>query len=254
MKRRSIVGARHVAPLCPESQTSVGVRELKGRDMSRPYGRGLAYRAFAVTFLLLGAAHVVTAADFSHKAHLVLKGLECASCHSAAPKSSTAKDNLLPATAICESCHDGGSAPYVDWKGKPAAPRTFEFNHEFHLAMGNVAPLIAAAIDDGKYLGYPRGERAHLDTDTNCIACHRGLHESDQVDSSLHLPAMSDCLVCHDQIDNPFTCEKCHGDVDLRPADHTREFVDQHSTRKLGFDKVTCQPCHGREFRCMGCH
>jgi len=244
MDSRRNVGARPVALLCPESHNVVGVR----REMSR---------AFAVVVLLGAAAATGFAADFSHKAHLALNGLECTSCHSAAPKSATAKDNLLPATTICQNCHDGNAGPDVDlsaWEAKQPAARTFEFNHEFHLAMGNVAPALAAAIDDGEYLGYPRGERAHLDTDNNCVACHRGLHESDKVDPSLHLPAMADCLVCHDQIDNPFTCEKCHGDVNVLPPDHTRPFIDQHSTGKIGIDKVTCQPCHGRKFRCMGCH
>jgi hypothetical protein len=137
---------------------------------------------------------------------------------------------------------------------KEPAERTFRFNHEFHLQMGNVAPLLAAAIESGKYLGKPGDMLGRLNTDNACTACHRGLEETD-VAAKANLPQMSDCLVCHSDIRNPFSCEKCHLEgVNLMPADHTRNFVDTHSTGRLGLDKTTCLPCHGRNFACMGCH
>ena len=236
------LGARRLAPYWRGLEFGV-----EGRGLPRPYvplALGL--------FLCAALAH---ADDFSHKTHLALDGLECTTCHSKASKSASATDSLLPPGTVCESCHDGGSAPYVEWEPKAAAERIFQFNHEFHLGMGNVAPIIAVAIDDGKYLGYPRGEREHLNTEVSCVACHRGLDQAEKVDSSLHLPAMADCLVCHDQVDNPFSCEKCHDPATpLKPTDHSRDFVDKHSTGKMGFDKLTCQPCHGKKFTCMGCH
>ena len=48
--------------------------------------------------------------------------------------------------------------------------------------------------------------------------------------------------------------EKPFEGVNLRPADHTREFIDTHSTGKINLDKQSCLPCHGRDFPCMGCH
>ncbi len=194
---------------------------------------------------------------FPHQPHLAL-GVDCQSCHAAAPSSSSAEDSLLPGQQLCGTCHTGQIAREIDtsWIERREPPaRSFRFDHEFHLGLGNVAPLIASAIDSGDYFGKPGDARRFLDTENACAACHRGLEESVSVQGGAHLPKMGDCIVCHTKIDNPFTCPECHHQgVDLKPADHTREFIDGHSTGRVGLDKLTCLPCHGRNFSCMGCH
>lgn len=215
---------------------------------------------WALSFLLLAAAAATAAEEtrFSHKLHMGEVGLPCAACHSSVTTSAAETDDNLPASATCLACHNGGEAPEIDasWLDThEAADRNFRFSHEFHLGMGNIAPILAAAIESGDYLGHPPDYGDALETANACSACHRGLNQADLVDSKVHLPAMTDCLVCHNKIDNPFSCEECHAaDFQLKPADHTRSFVDQHSTGKMGFDKLTCQPCHGKKFTCMGCH
>lgn len=194
---------------------------------------------------------------FPHRTHLE-QGLDCQTCHSAAATSQDAGDSLLPDGQLCVVCHNGQTAPSIDTSplaGREPAERTYRFDHEFHLGLGDPAPLIAAAIDSGNYYGKPGDARRFLDSGKACAACHRGLEESLAVESSTHLPMMGDCIVCHTRIDNPFTCNECHLEgVDLRPADHSREFIDTHSTGKNTLDKQSCLPCHGRDFPCMGCH
>jgi hypothetical protein len=117
------------------------------------------------------------------------------------------------------------------------------------------------AIDHKVYLRSPGDRtdwiRPRLTAARNpCRACHRGLAESDQV-SKAEMPQMADCLVCHSQIETPFSCWDCHSDkVDLRPKNHTEipHFMDAHSSGKLNLDKKTCALCHGVTFQCMGCH
>lgn len=187
------------------------------------------------------------AAPFSHKLHLQLK-LECTGCHTAAASSTKPQDNLLPDKKVCLGCHQSADI------GAPPTTNLAHFSHSQHLKMGNVAPVIAAAIDKKSYL-QPSGDiRRHLDTRNACEACHRGLEESDQV-SKANLPQMADCIVCHNQIDNPFSCEKCHDpNAKLKPANHVAGFMSEHSSGKLNLDKTTCTVCHGRNFRCLGCH
>lgn len=210
-------------------------------------------------FLAILSARLVaqTPPSFSHAIHLKKANLSCFTCHQAATTSAAATDTNMPEQQICRTCHSGDTLPLVDTSflsEKKPAGRTYRFNHQFHLQMGNVAPLLAAAIDDGKYLGKPGDMRAHLDTENTCEACHRGLAETG-VAAKANLPQMSDCLVCHSNVDNPFSCRKCHLEgVNLKPADHTRVFADTHSTGRLGLDKTSCLPCHGRHFTCMGCH
>ena len=202
------------------------------------------------TLLILfawGAAEILHAAPFSHKLHLKLIP-QCTTCHTAAESSTKPSDNLLPAATACAKCHKPGEVTI------PAPPTTnlAHFSHAQHLKMGNVAPIIAAAIDKKDYLQPVGNIRAQLDTKIACEACHRGLHESDAV-ARPNMPQMADCLVCHNQIDNPFSCEKCHDPkASLKPADHVGEFHSTHN--KPTVDKSGCAVCHGRSFHCLGCH
>ena len=55
------------------------------------------------------------------------------------------------------------------------------------------------------------------------------------------MPQMADCLVCHTDIDNPFSCEKCHAkDAQLKPASHVASFLSDHTSGKLNLDKASC--------------
>lgn len=188
------------------------------------------------------------AAPFSHKLHLQMK-LECTTCHGTALTSTQVGDNLLPAKEVCQKCHTDAVVP------GPPTTRVAKFNHSLHLRMGNVAPIIAGAIDHGRYLQPPGDIRRHLNSGNACAACHRGMAESDQV-TPANLPQMADCLVCHTVIQTPFSCEDCHTKgAELRPPSHlSTAFVDSHSNRTLVPDKASCTVCHGRRFTCMGCH
>ncbi|MGH9673198.1 MAG: hypothetical protein ACRD44_08455 [Bryobacteraceae bacterium] len=201
--------------------------------------------------LIVAIAMAATAAaqskTFSHRVHLKL-GLTCVRCHAQAPASTVASDNLLPAIVACAPCHKDMSIP------APPATLVNRFSHQQHLRMGNFARIIAAAIDAKSYLSAPGDLRRHLNTTNACSACHRGIEESDAV-SRFNMPQMADCLVCHTQIDPPFSCEQCHArGPHLKPASHTRDYIDTHSSGKLKLDKPSCVICHGREFRCLGCH
>ena len=157
---------------------------------------------------------------FSHRLHLRQAGATCVDCHRSAASSTAARDDNLPGSLECGKCHDGKAARPVDNSAlaeRQSAERTYRFNHEFHLQLGNIAPLLAAAVDNGTYLGGPGDIRRHLDTASECQACHRGLEETDTA-SDAHLPRMSDCLICHSEVNNPFSCEQCHlENVNLRP-------------------------------------
>ncbi len=187
------------------------------------------------------------AAPFSHSVHLKLQ-LECTNCHTAAPGSTRVEDNLLPSAEICQSCHNDAQIP------APRKTLVAHFSHAQHLKMGNVAGMLAAAIDRGNYLQPPGDTRRHLNTKNACVACHRGMEESTRVSPS-DMPRMADCLVCHVKIEMPFSCETCHAaDAKLKPASHVPQFMDSHSRANANLDKTTCTVCHGRDFRCMGCH
>ncbi len=203
-------------------------------------------RLISAAFLLAGSVAAQTG-PFSHRVHLALKK-QCADCHAAALSSTSVQDNLLPAKEACQPCHASVAIP------APPQIAIAKFSHAQHLKLGNVAPVIAAALKSKSYLSAPGSLADHLNSKNPCEACHRGMSESDAVTHDA-LPRMADCLVCHNQIDLPFSCETCHAQgANLKPANHTGDFIDVHSRKSAPLDRTTCAVCHGRRFTCMGCH
>lgn len=185
---------------------------------------------------------------FSHGLHLQMK-LACTRCHAGASTSTQLKDNLLPKKEACLECHQE-----VVIRAEPSPTLLSRFDHRKHLAMGNLAPLLKASVKSGAYLSPPGDLERHLNSTNACEACHRGLGESKAVTKAV-FPQMADCLVCHNKIDPPWSCEFCHDKtVKIRPATHTADFLDLHNKRVHVLGRETCVVCHGRKFTCLGCH
>jgi hypothetical protein len=169
------------------------------------------------------------------------------------------EDNNLPKAAICAGCHTGapGAAPKLPDGFTIMDPRPAniaKFSHQQHLKLGNIAPVLLAAIKSGAYLAPPGHIAEQLNTKNACEACHRGLHESDAV-SDAAFPQMADCLVRHKDIDPPFSCWTCHSEKSkLTPASHDAKWLDFHGSGKAKLDRESCAVCHGRKFTCRGCH
>lgn len=200
---------------------------------------------------------------FSHRWHLAREGTVCEDCHGTAGGSLRSEESNLPEEKACLRCHDGLRAR-ADCKlchrnpgsvrSGPSATRSYRFSHAAHMALGNAAPILASAIDGGRYLSPPGDARRHLDSAGPCEACHRGVREADLA-TRAHLPRMADCLVCHPRIDPPFSCTYCHApEAELKPSSHTARFTEMHSSREAMPDKSSCRVCHGLRFTCMGCH
>ena len=194
-------------------------------------------------------ACLATAAPFSHKIHLEQK-LTCAVCHAAASKSTAVEDNLLPSEKLCAGCHKD--------ENQVKAPRqtlVSKFDHARHAKMDNIGSSLLKALQAGTYLGKPSDiHPPDLQASNACVSCHRGLERSEEVSPDV-FPRMADCLVCHDRIDPPFSCEQCHNQgAALKPASHTNDWLDRHTSSRVPKDKQSCAVCHGRRFTCLGCH
>src|SRR5947209_7883829 len=157
--------------------------------------------------VVVAAASLVSAQPyaFAHRTHLELK-LECARCHPAIPAATRPDRDRMFSPDACGECH--GKA-ILDLRPAPQST-VVKFSHKGHAELGNVAPVILAAIRDGRYPGAVDDQlRRDLETSNACTACHRGLARSDEVTSAA-LPRMADCLVCHSNADPPRSCLKCH--------------------------------------------
>lgn len=174
-----------------------------------------------------------------------------------------ATDILLPKEKDCLVCHDGRRARkecgicHDDPKtAGPFAPRTrtFRFPHKLHVGLGDLGPVIAAAVANKQYYSQPPPRAADLKTGNACAGCHRGVARVDLAGNP-HLPQMADCIVCHSNVDPPFSCDFCHiQEAKLKPASHTPDYLEFHARRGVKLDKPSCTICHGVNFRCLGCH
>ena len=195
---------------------------------------------------------------FLHRDHLRLPNMTCLSCHTQTRESLEPADFSVPSSTLCAGCHDGQKTKKlkmpVSFSSGHGLPTKLRFSHKQHLALGNVAPAILAAIESNQYLGPVDGLKKSLSTANECQACHRRLSEIDEKNPA-HYPQMADCLVCHATIEPPFSCELCHpSDAKLKPATHNADFMDTHSSQIATLDRSTCKVCHGVKFRCKGCH
>jgi hypothetical protein len=172
---------------------------------------------------------------FSHKFHITDAGLECASCHSAAQKSRSVADNLHPAHEQCQSCHEEqitSACGFCHTSPDSIEPREVPhrdmlFAHEKHLLMSGV----------------------------QCSTCHAGI-EQDSTAAQEHLPAMTACATCHDNVRATSRCETCHTNLaQLLPNNHLRsDFRRYHGEEiRVGAMSVECATCHTESF-CQECH
>jgi hypothetical protein len=147
-------------------------------DILRPIIHALAPIVAAATALLAQPY------DFGHRTHLTMR-LACVRCHPGAPKS-TQPPAVGEATFSSDACLDCHGRAILNLRPAPAPPIA-HFNHALHLAL----------------------------KDQTCGACHHGLLETDKVTGAL-FPSMAECLVCHQQVNPPRSCYRCHEQDDPR--------------------------------------
>jgi hypothetical protein len=158
---------------------------------------------------------------FPHKYHVEEEELACAECHDSALDSRSSADNLLPDNTLCLDCHDEGDVR-LDW---PAAEREILFDHAWHIDQVSM----------------------------ECATCHQGLDDEGWRTTG-YLPAMDDCMSCHNGSAAPRDCETCHT-LDralLTPDTHEFDWNTEHgATARM--EDASCMPCHSVN-ECQECH
>jgi hypothetical protein len=144
--------------------------------------------------------------------------MSCTDCHTAAPASKSASDNLAPDPIACVTCHEAEEMP-TSW---PAVERHLRFSHQGHV------------------------ERLGLE----CDHCHAGVI----VPGKPALPSMESCMGCHNGQAAPRECETCHEvpRLSLVPASHLPGWDRQHG-RQARLTDSSCFPCHAAA-DCQECH
>jgi hypothetical protein len=172
-----------------------------------------------------------TAIKFSHKDHVDAAELECELCHDVS-KSTSARDRLLPAKAICAECHE------------VADQDECAFCHTDMSQLGKIQSVGSEILF---------AHKDHLTYDgVDCATCHAGVEKSVKTGGS-HLPNMPTCSTCHNDAQAPKACAACHTDLsNLRPESHVMGWTKGHG-RRVRLGDMSCLPCHS-EPDCQECH
>jgi len=149
---------------------------------------------------------------------------------------------------ICLQCHHR-TITAEKWKssphgsGKPHTPSCTTC-HEVHQPVNNRWMLKARA-------------------DQLCLKCHNDILARAKVGQHHSVSGQaSKCAACHDTHDGSIPgmlkaqvmqlCERCHDLKDVKPADHTSEFVKEHGKNFKPTNR-RCRSCHGQN-GCQDCH
>jgi len=173
---------------------------------------------------------------YSHQKHLEMD-LECSQCHTAAEKSESAANDILPEKVACAECHEvednkqcKSCHSAVD-KAKKLEQRNLNliFSHKMHA----------------------------VDMDIKCENCHNKVDNSDKSTDKL-IPEMEICEECHDTKSPNSNCDLCHKslkDLYLKPDSHRNVnlFVVNHKNNVYTKSINYCQNCH-KEDTCLSCH
>jgi hypothetical protein len=178
-----------------------------------------------VTLIAFLANQGAAGLGFPHPKHV--EATDCATCHEGAAKSTSGKDQLLPAIAVCQTCHEQTDLDMYGWtEPKPKASGFPKFSHEKHLAMAGIDCAHCHGVLANPLLaGTGKGELGHK----VCFACHDGKTAGDQ-------------------------CSICHADVRvLRPLNHGVDYRHEHQFLARATEG-TCEDCHRQDEQCSECH
>jgi len=224
----------------------------------------------------LGIPSVSAQSEFPHEKHSVFFS-DCATCHGGITSGDFSE--VYPDPAFCTACHDGSTAPSIDWT--PAeSPRAsnLTFRHEphafdcatCHLPSGAEGLAPVSIPQPTVCLGCHAPQvNSHLEAREMCQTCHVPAVESPifaQGMSGLPKPESHEygdfyrnhrdlaatspdyCAVCHTES----SCTSCH-DGQNTPGFHPINFLASHGPEAYGRTS-DCSACHNAEAFCRTCH
>lgn len=191
-----------------------------------------------IILFLFGSYSIISAADgkeinllkISHKIHLAIPNVNCATCHEGTETSILSSDVLLPAKEVCLTCHKSDS-PELDQRENLKfilKEPELNFNHKYHTVTRELP----------------------------CFVCHVNVKDVDIL-TEANMPPMTTCFNCHNDKVAPTDCSWCHINEDeLRPEFHTADWLHKHPFKfnsAVFKPEENCLMCH-QENWCQDCH
>ena len=170
---------------------------------------------------------------FPHESHSIFFS-ECSACHAGI----TGEDPMeaYPDPSVCTACHNGNTAPLVEWEKPEQRQSNLRFTHLPH-EFGCAFCHQPGGPDDVENLAYPEP--------ATCLGCHAP-------EAPEHLAAFGSCETCH----VPVGSSRLPADAALSfpsPGTHAEsDFLTGHGRLATDFS-AGCSVCHDRS-SCLTCH
>ncbi|MFC1661892.1 hypothetical protein ACFL3S_10660, partial [Gemmatimonadota bacterium] len=191
----------------------------------------LAGAATVLGGLLLGST-LEAQQRFPHETHSVFFA-ECSACHGGI--GSGTGEGLYPENSMCAACHDGSTAPQIQWETPGPRNTNLGFDHALHELECEMCHL-PGGTEDLSSLAIPEPEV--------CMGCHTPEAES-------HLQ-IERCSFCHvPVVDASLSQEVVAGFP--KPGSHSAAGFAVTHGRSATAAPSNCSVCHDRT-SCFTCH
>jgi hypothetical protein len=169
---------------------------------------------------------------FPHETHSVFFA-ECGACHT--DLSSGAAEGLYPESSMCTACHDGSTAPEIQWERPEPREGNLDFTHDPHAFECGMCHL-PGGPEDLSDLGFPQP--------AVCLGCHAPEAES-------HLQ-VEECSFCHVPVVESGLGQEAVSGFPKPPSHEASSFAVTHGSSSAE-SPSNCSVCHDRT-SCFTCH
>ncbi len=197
--------------------------------------RALLLAGSAMVFAaLFSASQLQAQIQFPHQTHSVFFP-DCATCHAGIPTGDWA--TTYPDVSTCAACHDGSTAPNIDWT-PPANPRpsNLAFEHQPH-AFDCKTCHVPGGGDDLSKISIPQP--------SVCLGCHApqaaGHLEAREQCKTCHVPVVQSTLTNADVAKFPMPASHQAGNFDISHGAVAEEAAGDCATCH---DRTSCMTCH----------
>ncbi|MGD2122180.1 MAG: hypothetical protein PVJ76_10575 [Gemmatimonadota bacterium] len=171
--------------------------------------------------------------SFPHERHSVFFS-DCGACHAGIAGEDPSE--AYPDPSICSACHDGTTAPLVEWEKPEQRPSNLRFTHGPH-EFGCAFCHQPGGPEDVENLAYPEPE--------TCLGCHAP-------EAPGHLTASGSCQLCHVPVGSSRLPSDAASSFPAPETHSSAEFLTGHGPLAADFT-ADCSVCHDRS-SCLTCH
>ena len=192
--------------------------------------------------------------NFSHKAHIEKRQMECIDCHEGAEDTNAPG---MPSEDLCLECHKTLDKELRGKESPPEEKCLYCHNLKKDVPLGEQKVVLGP----GRSKDLISAHAEHYEEDVECEACHGDIANDDNklLPRDKYMLSAEVCMDCHAKKGLQKDCSVCHTSArqNVSPDSHKAGWLAQHGVESLfikeGRHGKDCSTCHA-ENDCTECH